>query len=132
MAIEGPQFSTRAESRLYQAWGGDVIGMTSMPEAKLAREAELCYATIAMVTDYDCWRAGEVSVPAMLAVMAGNIDKVQNLLLRLLKDMPREHPPCPIGSDRALDFAVVTSPDRRDPDLIVKLDAIAGRVLRPS
>ena len=132
VAIEGPQFSTRAESRLYQAWGGDIIGMTNMPEAKLAREAELCYATIAMVTDYDCWRAGEVSVPAMLAVMAGNIDKVQNLLLRLLKDMPREHPPCPIGSDRALDFAVVTSPDRRDPELVTKLDAIAGRVLRPS
>ena len=132
VAIEGPQFSTRAESRLYQAWGGDVIGMTSMPEAKLAREAELCYATIAMVTDYDCWRAGAVSVPEMLAVMARNLGKVQRLLLRLLNDMPREHPPCPIGSDRALDFAVVTSPDRRDPDLIVKLDAIAGRVLRPS
>ena len=132
VAIEGPQFSTRAESHLYQAWGGDVIGMTNMPEAKLAREAELCYATIAMVTDYDCWRAGEVSVPDMLAVMAGNIDKVQNLLLRLLKDMPRERPPCPIGSDRALDFAVVTSPDRRDPEIVAKLDAVAGRVLRPS
>ncbi len=129
VAIEGPQFSTRAESRLYKAWGGDVIGMTNMPEAKLSREAELCYATIAMVTDYDCWRAGEVSVPDMLAVMAGNIDKVQRLLLRVLKDMPREHPPCPIGSDRALDFAVVTSPDRRDPELVAKLDAIAGRVL---
>lgn len=132
VAIEGPQFSTRAESRLYQAWGGDVIGMTNMPEAKLAREAELCYATIAMVTDYDCWRAGAVSVPEMLAVMAGNIGKVQGLLRRLLKDMPREHPPCPIGSDRALDFAVVTSPDRRDLELVAKLDAIAGRVLRPS
>ena len=132
VAIEGPQFSTRAESRLYQAWGGDVIGMTNMPEAKLAREAELCYATIAMVTDYDCWRAGAVSVPEMLAVMAGNIGKVQGLLRRLLKDMPREHPPCPIGSDRALDFAVVTSPDRRDLELVAKLDAIAARVLRPS
>lgn len=130
LTIDGPQFSTRAESRLYQAWGADVIGMTNLPEAKLAREAELCYATIAMVTDYDCWRPGAVSVPDMLAVMAANLSKVQTLLRRLLHDLPRTHPPCPIGSDRALEFAVVTAKERRDPALVAKLDAVAGRVLR--
>jgi 5'-methylthioadenosine phosphorylase len=130
VAIEGPQFSNRAESRLYQLWGCDVIGMTNMPEAKLAREAELCYATIAMVTDYDCWRAGQVSVPDMLAVMASNVGKVQRLVQRLVRNMPRVHPACPIGSDRALEFAVVTSPEKRDPDLVAKLSAVGGRVLR--
>jgi 5'-methylthioadenosine phosphorylase len=129
LAIEGPQFSTRAESRLYQGWGCDVIGMTNMPEARLAREAELCYATIAMVTDYDCWRPGAVSVPDMLAVMAGNIDKVQRLILRLVRDLPREHAACPIGSDRALEFAFVTAQAQRDPELLAKLDAVAGRAL---
>ncbi len=132
VAIEGPQFSARAESRLYQSWGCDVIGMTNMPEAKLAREAELCYATIAMVTDYDSWRPGDVSVPDMLAVMASNVGKVQRLVLRLLKEMPREHQTCPIGSDRALEFAVVTPPGKRNPDLVAKLSAVAGRVLRAS
>jgi 5'-methylthioadenosine phosphorylase len=129
LAIEGPQFSTRAESRLYQSWGCDVIGMTNMPEAKLAREAELCYATVAMVTDYDCWRPGAVSVPSMLAVMAGNIEKVQKLILRLLQDLPREHAACPIGSDRALEFGLVTAEVQRDPELLAKLDAVAGRIL---
>jgi 5'-methylthioadenosine phosphorylase len=129
IAIEGPQFSTRAESRLYQSWGLDVIGMTNMPEARLAREAELCYATIAMVTDYDCWRAGQVSVPDMLGVMKDNLSRVQRLLARLIADLPREHPPCPIGSDRALEYAIVTSPERRNPELAARLDAIAGRVL---
>ena len=132
LTIEGPQFSTRAESRLYQSWGCDVIGMTNMPEARLAREAELCYATLAMVTDYDCWRAGAVSVPDMLAVMANNIETVQRLVGRLFADMPRTHPPCPVGSDRALDFALVTAPDKRDPEILKLFDAIAGRVLRPA
>jgi 5'-methylthioadenosine phosphorylase len=132
LTIEGPQFSTRAESRLYQSWGCDVIGMTNMPEARLAREAELCYATLAMVTDYDCWRAGAVSVPDMLAVMANNVETVQRLIGRLFADMPRTHPPCPVGSDRALDFALVTAPDKRDPEILKLFDAIAGRVLRPA
>jgi 5'-methylthioadenosine phosphorylase len=132
LTIEGPQFSTRAESHLYQSWGCDVIGMTNMPEARLAREAELCYATLAMVTDYDCWRAGAVSVPDMLAVMANNIETVQRLIGRLFADMPRTHPPCPVGSDRALDFALVTAPDKRDPEILKLFDAIAGRVLRPA
>jgi len=130
LAIEGPQFSTRAESRLYQAWGCHVIGMTNMPEARLAREAELCYATIAMVTDYDCWRDGPVSVPDMLRVMGENIGAAQRLLARVFADFPRAHPPCPIGSDRALEFALVTLPERRNPELLAKLDAVAGRVLQ--
>ena len=130
VAIEGPQFSTRAESRLYQQWSCDVVGMTNMPEARLAREAELCYASIAMVTDYDCWRPGEVSVPDMLRVMGENLDRVRRLLARLAADFPREHPPCPIGSDRALEHALVTARDRRDPALLAKLDAVAGRVLQ--
>jgi 5'-methylthioadenosine phosphorylase len=130
VAIEGPQFSTRAESRLYQSWGCHVIGMTNMPEARLAREAELCYATIAMITDYDCWRDGPVSVPDMLRVMGENIGAAQRLLARVFADFPREHPPCPIGSDRALEFAIVTAPERRNPELAAKLDAVAGRVLQ--
>lgn len=129
LAIEGPQFSTRAESRLYQSWGCDVIGMTNMPEARLAREAELCYATIAMVTDYDCWRAGAVSVPDILKVMGENVARVRRVLSRLVADIPREHPACPIGSDRALEHALITDPAYRDPALLDKLDAVAGRVL---
>lgn len=130
LAIEGPQFSTRAESRLYQSWGADVIGMTNMPEARLAREAEISYATIAMVTDYDCWRPGEVSVPEMLRVIGDNIGKAQRLLARAMAIMPREHPACPVGSDRALDVALVTAPEVRDPALVAKLDAVASRVLK--
>ena len=131
IVMEGPQFSTLAESRLYRAWGCDVIGMTNMPEAKLAREAEICYATIAMVTDYDCWHEehGSVDVQSVLKVMAENRDRVQRLIARLARDFPREHQPCPIGSDRALDFAVMTAPEKRDPALMKKLDAVAGRVL---
>jgi 5'-methylthioadenosine phosphorylase len=129
VAMEGPQFSTRAESRLYQSWGGDVVGMTNMPEAKLAREAELCYASIAMVTDYDCWRGGSVSVPEMLAVMGENLGKVQRVLAQLMQSLPHDHAVCPIGSDRALDFALVTAVTQRDADLLEKLDAVAGRVL---
>ncbi len=132
IVMEGPQFSTLAESRLYRAWGCDVIGMTNMPEAKLAREAEICYATIAMVTDYDCWHEehGQVDVQSVLRVMAENRERVQRLLARLAGDFPRQHEPCPIGSDRALDFAVMTAPEKRDPALLEKLDAVAGRVLR--
>ena len=129
VAMEGPQFSTRAESRLYQSWGADVIGMTNMPEAKLAREAELCYASVAMVTDYDCWRAASVTVQEMLAVMAANIGRVQRLLVQLMRSLPRDHPACPIGSDRAMDFALITAPAQRDAGRLAMLDAVAGRVL---
>jgi 5'-methylthioadenosine phosphorylase len=131
LVMEGPQFSTRAESNLYRAWGCDVIGMTNMPEAKLAREAEICYATVAMVTDYDCWHDehAHVDVAAVLEVMKANADKAQRLIARLGRSFPREHPPCPIGSDRALEAAIVTPPEARDPVLVKKLDAVAGRVL---
>jgi 5'-methylthioadenosine phosphorylase len=134
VVMEGPQFSTLAESRLYRSWGADVIGMTNMPEAKLAREAELCYATIAMVTDYDSWHPehDQVSVQSVLAVMAQNLARVQRVLARLACDFPREHEPCPIGSDRALDHAIMTAPEKRDPALLKKLDAVAGRVLGPA
>jgi 5'-methylthioadenosine phosphorylase len=129
--MEGPQFSTRAESNLYRSWGCDVIGMTNMPEAKLAREAEICYATVAMVTDYDCWHAehAEVDVAAVIKVLNENVDKAHRLIERLARDFPREHPPCPVGSDRALDVAIITPREARDPALIAKLDAVAGRVL---
>ena len=132
LAMEGPQFSTRAESNLYRSWNCDVIGMTNMPEAKLAREAELCYATVAMVTDYDCWHEdhAEVDVAAILEVMKGNTEKAQRLVMRLASAFPREHETCPIGSDRALEVAIITPPEARDPALVKKLDAVAGRVLR--
>ncbi|HZT49151.1 MAG TPA: S-methyl-5'-thioadenosine phosphorylase [Hyphomicrobiaceae bacterium] len=131
LVMEGPQFSTRAESNLYRSWGCDVIGMTNMPEAKLAREAEICYATVAMVTDYDCWHAehAEVDVAAVVKVLHENVDKAHRLIERLAHGFPREHPPCPIGSDRALDVAIITPREARDPALIAKLDAVAGRVL---
>ncbi|MCL4764701.1 MAG: S-methyl-5'-thioadenosine phosphorylase [Hyphomicrobiaceae bacterium] len=131
LVMEGPQFSTRAESNLYRSWGCDVIGMTNMPEAKLAREAEICYATLAMVTDYDCWHEehAHVDVPAVLAVMKTNTEHAQRMLGRLAAQFPREHIPCPIGSDRALEAAIITAPDLRDPALAAKLDAVAGRVL---
>ena len=131
LVMEGPQFSTLAESHLYRSWGCDVIGMTNMPEAKLAREAELCYATVAMVTDYDCWHPdhGDVDVPSILKTISDNADNAKRLVRRVASDFPREHEPCPIGSDRALDTAIITPPDARDPDMITKLDAVAGRVL---
>jgi len=134
LAMEGPQFSTRAESNLYRSWGCDVVGMTNMPEAKLAREAELCYATVAMVTDYDCWHDdhAHVDVAAVLKVMKANTEMAQRLVLRLARQFPREHQPCPIGSDRALEVAVITAPEARDPQLVAKLDAVAGRVLGPA
>jgi len=131
LVMEGPQFSTRAESNLYRSWGMDVIGMTNMPEAKLAREAEICYATIAMVTDYDCWHDDhdDVDVASIVAVMKENTEKAQRLVARLARDFPRQHPPCPIGSDRALDVAIITAPEARDASLVRKLDAVAGRIL---
>jgi 5'-methylthioadenosine phosphorylase len=131
MVMEGPQFSTRAESNLYRSWGCSVIGMTNMPEAKLAREAEICYATIAMVTDYDCWHDehADVDVAAVIAVLKDNAHRAQSLVARLVADFPLEHPPCPAGSDRALEVAIMTPPQMRDPAVLAKLDAVAGRVL---
>ncbi len=131
LVMEGPQFSTRAESNLYRSWGCAVIGMTNMPEAKLAREAEICYATVAMVTDYDCWHHehADVDVAEIIKVLTANVDKAHKLIERLARDFPREHPPCPVGSDRALEVAVITPPAARDSALVAKLDAVAGRVL---
>jgi 5'-methylthioadenosine phosphorylase len=131
LVMEGPQFSTRAESNLYRTWGCSVIGMTNMPEAKLAREAEICYATVAMVTDYDCWHDdhAHVDVAAVIKVLSENVDKAHRLIERLARSFPREHPPCPIGSDRSLDVALITPAEARDPALLTKLDAVAGRVL---
>jgi 5'-methylthioadenosine phosphorylase len=131
LVMEGPQFSTRAESNLYRSWGMDVIGMTNMPEAKLAREAEICYATVAMVTDYDCWHDdhADVDVASIIAIMKSNTEKAQRLVATLARNFPREHPACPIGSDRALDVAIITAPEARDASLVRKLDAVAGRVL---
>ena len=132
VVMEGPQFSTLAESQLYRSWGAKVIGMTNMPGAKLAREAEISYCTIAMVTDYDCWHEehGSVDVPKVIAVLKANSGNATRLMARIARDFPREHPPCPAGSDRALDFAIMTSPEKRDPHLLAKLDAVAGRVLK--
>ncbi len=130
VCIEGPQFSTLAESLTYKAAGYDVIGMTNLPEAKLAREAEITYATVAMVTDYDAWHeSGPVDVPAILKVVRENAHNAARLIARLARDFPKEREACPAGSDRALDFAIVTPPEFRDPVLLKKLDAVAGRVL---
>jgi 5'-methylthioadenosine phosphorylase len=131
VCIEGPQFSTLAESLTYKALGYSVIGMTNIPEAKLAREAEICYATIAMVTDFDCWHPDHdaVTVQDIVRVLHGNAERAQRLVARLASDFPREHESCPIGSDRALDSAIITAPEARDPELVRKLDAVAGRIL---
>ena len=132
VCIEGPQFSTLAESLTYRNLGYAVIGMTNMPEAKLAREAEICYATVAMVTDFDCWHPDHdaVTVQDIIKVLVANAEKGTRLVSRLAQEFPREHEPCPIGSDRALDNALITAPEARDPELLKKLDAVAGRVLR--
>jgi 5'-methylthioadenosine phosphorylase len=132
LAMEGPQFSTRAESELYRAWGCDVIGMTAMPEAKLAREAELPYALVGMVTDYDCWREGEeaVEVSAIVARLHANAETARRLVEEFAKALPAERAPSPI--DTALDTAIITAPDARDPAMLAKLDAVCGRVLRSS
>jgi 5'-methylthioadenosine phosphorylase len=129
LAIDGAQFSTRAESALYRKWGCDVIGMTAMPEARLAREAELPYALLGMVTDYDCWREGdEVEMNAVMAQMDGNAELARGTVERFLAALPAKREPSPI--DTALDKAVVTAPEARDPTLLAQLDAVAGRYLR--
>jgi 5'-methylthioadenosine phosphorylase len=130
LAMEGPQFSTLAESRLYRQWGADVIGMTGMPEAKLAREAEMCYASVAMVTDYDCWHEGHgaVDVAQVIATLTANATQAGQLVANLPQHLTRPDP-CPCGCDRALTWALMTAPAKRDPDLMARLDAVAGRVL---
>jgi 5'-methylthioadenosine phosphorylase len=130
LAIDGPQFSTRAESELYRQWGGGVIGMTAMPEARLAREAELPYALLGMVTDYDCWREGEAAVEAsaILAMMRANADAARAALRHLAKGLPAERAPSPI--DRALDGAIMTARQDWDPQTAARLDAVAGRLIR--
>jgi len=132
LCMEGPQFSSMAESKMYrESWGCDVIGMTNMPEAKLAREAELCYASIAMVTDYDSWHPehGAVDISDILATLQGNSNNGRDLVRRLPALLGKQRDLCPHGCDRALEFAVMTAPDKRDPALLAKLDAVAGRVL---
>ena len=131
LAMEGPQFSSLAESKLYRSWGCDVIGMTNMPEAKLAREAEICYASVAMITDYDSWHPdhGAVDITAIIATLQGNGTKARDLIARLPDLLGSNRAPCPHGCDRALNYAVMTAPDKRDPALVAKLDAVAGRVL---
>ncbi|MFK7943157.1 MAG: S-methyl-5'-thioadenosine phosphorylase [Paracoccaceae bacterium] len=132
LAMEGPQFSSLAESKMYrESWGCDVIGMTNMPEAKLAREAELCYATVAMVTDYDSWHPdhGEVDITAIMKVMEGNGVKARALIQAVVPLVAQRPDCCENGCDRALEFALITAPERRDPDVLAKLDAVAGRVL---
>jgi 5'-methylthioadenosine phosphorylase len=131
LAMEGPQFSTLAESELYRAWGCDVIGMTNMPEAKLAREAEICYATVAMVTDYDCWHPDHdnVQVVDIIRVLTANSDHARSLVKAVMPELADRPDACPAGCDHALDSAIVTAPNVRDPAMAAKLDAVAGRVL---
>ncbi|MCU0802451.1 MAG: S-methyl-5'-thioadenosine phosphorylase [Rhodobacteraceae bacterium] len=131
LAMEGPQFSTLAESRLYRSWGADLIGMTGMPEAKLAREAELCYASVAMVTDYDCWHEGHgaVDVAQVIATLHANADAARAMIVALAQALPPDRAPCPHGCDSSLDHAIMTAPAQRDPGLVHKLATIAGRVL---
>ncbi len=131
LAMEGPQFSSLAESNLYRSWGCDVIGMTNMPEAKLAREAELPYATVAMVTDYDCWHPDHdnVEVAAVIQVLLSNADKARALVKRVAPKLGPDRTPSPLGIETTLDVAIITSPEARDPAITAKLDAVAGRVL---
>jgi len=131
LAMEGPQFSSLAESELYRSWGCDVIGMTNMPEAKLAREAELCYATVAMVTDYDCWHPEHdaVEVETLIAVLTGNATRARDVVRGVAPRLAKRPEVCPHGCDRVLDTAIITAPEARDARLIAKLDAVAGRVL---
>jgi 5'-methylthioadenosine phosphorylase len=132
LCMEGPQFSTQAESFLYKSWGCDVIGMTNAPEAKLAREAELCYASVAMVTDYDCWHPDHdhVDVAAVIRVLLGNAEKGQALVAKAAPHLKSRPETCPQGCDRVLDTALITAPEKRDPKVLKKLDAVAGRVLK--
>src|SRR5262245_3451863 len=131
LAIEGPHFSSRAESELYRSWGCDVIGMTHPPEAKLAREAELCFASVAMVTDYDCWHAAHapVEVADIVALLAQNAGRARELVAASAGGLEPRPIPCPQGCDRALDTAIITAPEARDPECLRRLDAVAGRVL---
>ncbi len=131
LVMEGPQFSTLAESELYRAWGCDVIGMTNMPEAKLAREAEMCYATIAMVTDYDCWHPDHdaVTVESVIAVLRANADNARGLIQRIAPRLRDHHGPCAKGCQTALEFAIITAPEARDAAMAERLDAVASRVL---
>ena len=131
IVIEGPQFSTLAESELYRSWKCDVIGMTNMPEAKLAREAEICYATVAMVTDYDCWHPGHdaVTVEMILGVLLANAEKAKALIARVVPFLSGDAAPCGKGCQRSLDRALITAPERCDPAVLARLDAVAGRVL---
>jgi 5'-methylthioadenosine phosphorylase len=131
VVMEGPQFSTRAESELHRTWGASLIGMTAMPEAKLAREAELCFCNVSMVTDFDAWHPHHdaVDVAQVVQVMKANVELAKRFVLRLAKNLDREHVACPIGSDRALDHAIMTAPEKRDPVLLKKLQKVAGRVL---
>jgi len=131
LAMEGPQFSTIAESNLYRSWGCDIIGMTNMPEAKLAREAEMCYATIAMVTDFDCWNPDHdhVTVDAIISVLFGNADKGRDLVMNVVPRLAGRTELCAQGCQTVLDNAIITQPDVRDPEMVAKLDAVAGRVL---
>ncbi|MDA1326079.1 MAG: S-methyl-5'-thioadenosine phosphorylase [Proteobacteria bacterium] len=133
LVMEGPQFSTRAESELYRSWGCSVIGMTNMPEAKLAREAEMCYATVAMVTDYDCWHEDheDVSVEAVIKVLGENAAAAKALVARVAPLIGHRTESCTAGCHHALDVAIITAPDARDPAMAAKLDAVAGRVLAP-
>jgi 5'-methylthioadenosine phosphorylase len=128
LAMEGPQFSSRAESELYRQWGCDVIGMTAMPEAKLAREAELPYALVGMVTDYDCWRGGDapVEVSQIVAQLMANADKARHMIEQFARSLPETRQPSPV--DRVLDHALITAPSARDPRMLAKLDAICGRI----
>jgi len=135
LAMEGPQFSSLAESNMYRAWGCDVIGMTNMPEAKLAREAEICFATVAMVTDYDCWHPhhDDVDVASVIAVLGRNAAHAGDLVKQIVGQIAggAEHGAhCPHGCDRALDTALITAPEKRDAKLMAMLDAVAGRVLK--
>ncbi|MDZ4859275.1 MAG: S-methyl-5'-thioadenosine phosphorylase [Candidatus Hydrogenedentes bacterium] len=131
MVMEGPQFSSIAESHLYRQWGCDVIGMTNMPEAKLAREAEMCYATVAMVTDYDCWHTDHdhVTVDQIIKVLHANADNARDLVKHLVPVLKQPGCVCNKGCQTALEFALITAPDARDPAVLKKLDAVAGRIL---
>ena len=130
LVMEGPQFSTRAESQLYKSWRCSVIGMTNMPEAKLAREAELPYASVAMVTDYDCWRPrDEVDIGDILRVMGENVSHAQRLISDVAPRLGPTRQPSPANIETVLDYALITAPEARDPALMAKLDAVAGRIL---
>jgi 5'-methylthioadenosine phosphorylase len=132
VVMEGPQFSTMAESELHRSMRADVIGMTNLPEAKLAREAELCYATVAMVTDFDCWHPDHdhVQVSDVVKVLHQNSENARKLVAHVIPQIGADHAACVHGCDRALEYAILTAPEARDPALVAKLDAVAGRVLR--